>query len=539
MAYKNNKRSIVTPLIIAISIVFGIFAGRMIGGEKSILPTIPNRIVDGKLDRIVNMIEKDYVDTVDTKQMVESLIPSLLKNLDPHTVYIPAKRFDSANEDLRGNFGGVGVQFIMHNDTVAVVKVVPDGPSFKAGLIDGDRIVKVNDTLIAGVKKKNTDIMAMMRGHIGTSIKITIKRKGKRKLISKKIERGEIPLQSVDVAYMMDDQVAYIKVSKFAIDTYDEFVAALENLKKKGMKKLVVDLRGNLGGFLGNAINMINEFLPNKKIIVYTKGKARSRTDFLSNGSGKYQNLPIAVLIDEESASASEIFAGAIQDNDRGYIVGRRSFGKGLVQEQRRLPDGSAVRLTVSRYYSPSGRCIQKSYAKGKKDYYTEIYERYMHGEFSERDSIHMNDSLKFTTLAGRSVYGGGGIMPDIFVPLDTLGVSEYLAKITKKALIYKFSFDYADSHRDDLKNKRDYKSILKYAKSQNLLKKLLKHIEKEGIKKDAKGYNISKEIIETRLYAYFARHIIDNDGFYPIIRDIDATLIKAYSVIKEGKPLK
>jgi len=539
MAYKNNKRSIITPIIIALSIVFGIFAGRMFNGQKSVITSSSDRQSHGKLDLIINMLDKSYVDTLDTKQMVEGVIPGLLKKLDPHTVYIPAKRFDVANEDLRGNFGGVGVQFIMHRDTVAVVKVVPNGPSFKAGLMDGDRIVKVNDTVIAGVKKKNTDIMDMMRGRIGSTVKLSIKRKGKKKLINKKIERGQIPLKSVDVAYMMDDEIAYIKVSKFAIDTYDEFVQGLDTLKHKGMKKLIVDLRGNQGGYLGNAINMINELLPNQKIIVYTEGKARARTDYLSNGNGKYQNLPVAVLIDEESASASEIFAGAIQDNDRGYIVGRRSFGKGLVQEQRRLPDGSALRITVSRYYTPSGRCIQKSYEEGKNNYYSEIYRRYAHGEFSERDSIHFNDSLKYKTTAGRTVYGGGGIMPDKFIPLDTSGMSNYLTKISKNALIYTFSFDYVDSHRDELKNMKDYKSILKYAKSKGLLNKLIKHAEKKGVKKDAKGYKVSKDIIETRLYAYFARHLIDDDGFYPIIRDIDITLNKAYDIIKEGKPLK
>jgi len=539
MSYKNSNRAIFTPLIISISIVVGIFAGRMLSGPQAVMPTSGERQTYGKLDMIISMIDKNYVDTVDSRKMVEDAIPSLLKKLDPHTVYIPSKDFENVNEDLRGNFGGIGVQFIMHRDTVAVVKVVPNGPSQLAGIIDGDRIVKVNDTIIAGKKMSNTKIMSMMRGKIGTKIKITIARKGKKKLINKTIDRGAIPLTSVDVAYMMDEEIGYIKVSKFAMDTYDEFFKGLNKLKEKGMKKLIIDLRENTGGFLGNAINMINEFLPDQKLIVYTEGKASNRTDFLSNGNGKFQDLPIAVLIDEASASASEILAGAVQDNDRGYIIGRRSFGKGLVQEQRRLPDGSALRLTVSRYYTPSGRCIQKSYKNGKKDYYSEIYKRFEHGEFSERDSIHLNDSLKYKTVNGRTVYGGGGIMPDVFIPIDTLGISTYLRKLMTKAIVYRFSFDYVDSHRKDFVNRRDYKSILEYIKKQNLIDQLVVFAKKEGVKRDSKGLKHSREIIETRLYAYIARHLIDNDGYYPIIRNIDNTLNKAYDVIKEGKPLK
>lgn len=539
MTYKNSNRSIITPLIIAISILIGIFVGRFMNSQPTQIHASGGDKPYGKLDMIVRMIDKSYVDTVDTKQMVEDAIPSIIKKLDPHTVYIPSEDFEGVNEGLRGNFGGIGVQFLMHKDTVAVVKVIPNGPSQKAGIIDGDRIVKVNDTLIAGLKMNNEKIMKMMRGEIGSKIKLTIKRKNKKKLFTKKIERGVIPLKSVDIAYMMNDTLAYIKVNKFAMNTYNEFVSGLVKLEKKGMKKLIVDLRGNTGGFLGNAINMINEFLPNKRIIVYTEGKSSPRTDYLANGKGRFMNLPVAVLIDEESASASEIFAGAIQDNDRGFVVGRRSFGKGLVQEQRRLFDGSALRLTVARYHSPSGRCIQKSYDEGKQKYYSDIYERYAHGEFSVKDSIRFNDSLKYTTTKGRFVYGGGGIMPDIFVPIDTMGFSKYLGKLSKKAIVYRYSFVYADAHREEFAKFKDYKSILKHLKSKNLLNYLVKYAAKNGIKKDTKGLRISKEIIETRLYAYIARHFIDDEGFYPIIAELDNTLHKASRILEDNIELK
>lgn len=539
MTYKNSNRSIITPLIIAISILIGIFVGRFMNSQPTQIHASGGDKPYGKLDMIVRMIDKSYVDTVDTKQMVEDAIPSIIKKLDPHTVYIPSEDFEGVNEGLRGNFGGIGVQFLMHKDTVAVVKVIPNGPSQKAGIIDGDRIVKVNDTLIAGLKMNNEKIMKMMRGEIGSKIKLTIKRKNKKKLFTKKIERGVIPLKSVDIAYMMNDTLAYIKVNKFAMNTYNEFVSGLVKLEKKGMKKLIVDLRGNTGGFLGNAINMINEFLPNKRIIVYTEGKSSPRTDYLANGKGRFMNLPVAVLIDEESASASEIFAGAIQDNDRGFVVGRRSFGKGLVQEQRRLFDGSALRLTVARYHSPSGRCIQKSYDEGKQKYYSDIYERYAHGEFSVKDSIRFNDSLKYTTTKGRFVYGGGGIMPDIFVPIDTMGFSKYLGKLSKKAIVYRYSFVYADAHREEFAKFKDYKSILKHLKSKNLLNDLVKYAAKNGIKKDTKGLRISKEIIETRLYAYIARHFIDDEGFYPIIAELDNTLHKASRILEDNIELK
>lgn len=536
MEYNNNKRAILLPLIISGAIVVGMFAGRMLTGNKNIVTQGEQRNTFGKLDMIISMIDHNYVDTVDSKQMVEDAIPALLKHLDPHTVYIPAKDFENVNQGLRGNFGGIGVQFIMYKDTVAVVKVVPGGPSEKGGLIDGDRIVKVNDTLIAGIKMDQNKIMGMMRGEIGTKVKISVKRKGVKNLLHKELTRGSIPLTSVDVSYMMSEEVGYIKINKFAMNTYQEFMMGIEKLKGLGMKRLVVDLRNNSGGYMGAAVNMINEFLTEKSLIVYTQGKAHSRTDYMANGKGGYKDIPLVVLIDEGSASASEIFAGAIQDNDRGSIVGRRSFGKGLVQEQRRLPDGSALRLTVSRYHSPSGRCIQKPYDEGKASYYSDIAKRFMHGELSEKDSIHNNIELKYKTKGGRTVYGGGGITPDVFVPIDTTGVSIYLRRLMEKNLIYRYSFSYVDSHRKEMKDLKDYKQVLDYLSKKDVVSQFVRYAVKNGVKKDNKGLKASYEIIDIRLKAYMARHLIDDPGFYPIIRKLDATLEKAFNIVQKSK---
>ncbi|MCT4600473.1 MAG: S41 family peptidase [Marinifilaceae bacterium] len=535
--YRNSKKSIVLPLIISISLLVGIWAGSFFSNET--VHYVNNKSYSsGKLDRILDLIDYNYVDSVNVSKITERVIPDLLKDLDPHTVYIPAKDLENVNEDLYGKFGGIGVQFIMHQDTVVVAKVINGGPASKVDIQAGDRIVKLNDTIIAGVKKKNTDIMKSMRGELGTSLTIHIKRRGHKKFIKKELLRAIIPIESVDVAYMINSDLAYIKVDKFAYRTYSEFSKALGKLKTKGMKKLIVDLRGNTGGFLGNAINMVNEFLPDKKLIVYTEGKSSPKSEYFSNGSGRYKDIKLVVLIDESSASASEIFAGAIQDNDRGFIIGRRSFGKGLVQQQRDLPDGSALRLTIARYYTPSGRCIQKSYKKGKKDYYSEIFSRFEHGEFTSRDSIHFNDSLKYKTSKGRIVFGGGGIMPDYFVPMDTTKITRYLTRVTDKALIYNFAFTYVDRNRKSFNGKDDYKSILDYSKKQNLFNKFIKFSSSKGVKANSKDIKESREILETKLYSYIGYFLIDNEGMYPIIRPLDTTIDKAIEVLNSDKNL-
>ena len=514
------------PILLALAIVLGMFINSFFkpNYESSVF-NLPSSSASHKLDAVLDMIVEDYVDTVSANRLVEQAIPAILKDLDPHTVYIPAKDLQRYNEDLKGNFGGIGVQFIRYRDTVAVVRVIEGGPSEHVGMLAGDRIVKVDSSLIIGADIKDSEIMDKLKGPKGTGVKVSIARRGVKELIEMDIIRGSIPVASVDVAYMINDELAYIKVSRFGATTFHEFSKGLEKLKAAGMKKLVVDLRGNTGGYLSAATNMINEFLPEGKMIVYTEGKSQAKTDYLSTGRGDCQSLPIVILIDEFSASASEIFAGAIQDNDRGKIIGRRSFGKGLVQEQRMLPDGSAMRLTVARYYTPTGRCIQKPYTNGKEDYYNDINKRYVHGEFEKKDSIHFADSLKFKTPGGNIVYGGGGIMPDVFIPVDTTGYSTYFRKLSRKGLIYRFAFYYVDEHRNEMKQFTSVDEILAYLKGKPLIADLVKYSEGKGVKLDKKGLKDSREIIQTQLEAYIARDLIDDDGYYPIIKKLDNTL--------------
>ncbi len=524
----NNKKStILFPILLASAVILGMFINSMFLRNTSQKTKYGSK-ASSKLDVILHLINRNYVDTVDTKEIMEKAIPAFLKDLDPHTVYIPAKNLKNVNEELKGNFGGIGVQFITLNDTVAVVRVIPQGPSDLAGLKSGDRIVEVNDTVIAGVKMKQQEIMKRLKGEVGTPVNIKIYRPSTNDTITKELLRGAIPVPSVDVAYMLNKTIGYIKVNRFAATTFSEFSAGLEKLQTQNVKKLIIDLRGNTGGYLGEAINMINEFLPEGKMIVYTKGKSQPTREYKSTGSGRFQELPVIVLVDEISASASEIFAGAIQDNDRGKIVGRRSFGKGLVQEQHRLPDGSALRLTVARYYTPTGRCIQKPYNKGKAEYYNDINKRFMHGEFQKADSIHFNDSLKYTTPKGNVVYGGGGIMPDVFIPVDTIGYSEYFRKLAGRGYIHKYAFMYVDKHREKLSKLKNDKQILNFIQRNPALPGLIAYGRKNGVKYNAEQMKISRKVITTQLNAYIARDVIDDEGYYPIIREIDNTLQKA-----------
>lgn len=527
--YKNKLKIIMMPIVIALAIVLGMFINSLLpqnnqgnGQQNTFLP-----IQGSKLDAIMNMINYSYVDTVDIKKIEESTIPLLLQELDPHTVYIPAKDMPRVNEEMAGNFGGIGVQFYKYLDSVMVIKVVPGGPSERAGILDGDRIVKVNDSVVAGRKMDTDKIMKMMRGEIGTEVKLTLIRRGEKEPIVKNIVRGGIPVKSVDVAYMLNDTTGYVKVRIFGMNTYTEFMAALDTLQKQGMRQLVADFRRNEGGILPIAIRMINEFLPDQKLILYTQGKASPRVDYNSNGKGKYQQLPLTVLIDDFSASASEIFAGAIQDNDRGMIIGRRSFGKGLVQEQRTLADGSALRLTIARYYIPSGRSIQKPYDQGKEKYYKDIYDRFLHGEFQQKDSIHFDEKLKYQTVGGRTVYGGGGVMPDVFVPTDTVGGSKYIDKLDSTQSMYEYAISFTDSHRAQMKAIKNYKELLDYLKKYDLVAGMAEYAEKRGIKKDEKSIRNSYAMLDNIIKAFIGRLVLDDNGFYPIYNMRDKTLQK------------
>ncbi len=535
MGYKNTRKQIFQPIIFALVLIVGIFIGYAIlpikSGKKNPLVIYPET---NKIEAIIDLIQEEYVDTVNTEKLQEEIIPEILKKLDPHTVYIPAKDLQNVNEELSSGFGGIGVQFSIQKDTVMVVAVVSGGPSEKVGILPGDRIVSVNDSVIAGNGIKNSVVLKLLRGEMGTQVKVGVIRRKLTEPLQFDITRGNIPMYSVDVSYMVTDEVGYIKVSRFAMNTYGEFLTALAKLKANSCKKIVVDFRGNSGGYLDVAINLCNEFLHNGDMIVYTEGKAHPRQEVYANGKGTCQETEIAVLIDEFSASASEIFAGAIQDNDRGIVVGRRSFGKGLVQNQISLKDGSALRLTISRYYTPSGRCIQKPYENGTEEYYKDIVERYQHGEFFSQDSIDVNDSLQYKTKEGRIVYGGGGIMPDHFIPRDTLGLTNYYYKVRENGLIYRFALEYTDNNRTSLEKYTKVEDLKAYLNKQAILDDFNKYTKKEGVKMNRKEYNISKDIIDVELKAYIARNIIDNEGFYPILSEIDEELQAAVKLMTE-----
>jgi carboxyl-terminal processing protease len=537
MSYKNSLRQVVLPLVLAAVLAGGVFIGKTFSSPGDVSPGSRLFIYPqtNKIDAVLRLIEEQYVDTVDKVELTESLIPEILKNLDPHTVYIPAEDVKEANQELEGNFGGIGVQFSIQNDTVMVISVVPGGPSEKVGIIPGDRIIAVNDSVIAGKGIDSDEIVGMLRGELGTKVKVGILRRDRKGLLDFEITRGSIPVTSVEVGYMITDSIGYVKVSRFARNTYQEFLTALARLKAYNCQNLIVDLRGNSGGYLDIAISMINEFLPKGSLIVYTEGKASPRQDVYANGLGSCKDMRLTVLIDEFSASASEIFAGAIQDNDRGLIVGRRSFGKGLVQQPFNLPDGSSIRLTVARYYTPSGRGIQKPYTNGVEDYHRDIIARFQHGEFFERDSIEFDTSLEFYTVNGRKVFGGGGVMPDVFVPRDTSGFSDYYFKIRDRALMYQFALKYSDDNRIQLQRFETVEALEHHLDKENVLARLIKYAADNGIKYDEKGFRQSKNLMGTELKAYIARNILDNMGFYPIIAQVDEILKVAVSEIQAG----
>jgi carboxyl-terminal processing protease len=528
---KNIKFSVYIPVLLALALVLGILIGnKMTRNAGNNVPATSNV---NKFDAIVNLIQNAYVDSISTDSLIEKTIPQLLKNLDPHTTYIPAKEMVGVEEEMRGNFGGIGVQFSIQNDTVMVVDVISGGPSSKLGIMPGDRIITVNDTTLVIKGLKNEKVLSKLRGEKGTKVNVGIKRKGFKDPIAFSITRGDIPIYSVDVNYMIDATTGYIKVSRFGEQTYEEFMEGMKALDQQGMKNVIVDLRGNPGGYLNAVIKMVNEFLDKGELIVYTQGNSQPRKTFQADSKGTYRDKGITVLVDDFSASASEIFSGAIQDNDRGWIIGRRSFGKGLVQEQIPFNDGSAVRLTVARYYTPSGRCIQKPYNKGNDEYYKDIMERAIHGEFQKVDSIKYSDTVKYKTLSGRIVHGGGGIMPDYFVPADTTGYSEYYSKVTQKGLVYQFALDYADSNRKELSTFKTSTDFETYFRKVNVLNLFVAFAEKKGVKPNNANLKISSKIIENQVKAYIARNIIGEKGFYPIIQNIDKTLLEAIEKTK------
>jgi carboxyl-terminal processing protease len=534
MKYNNTQRNIILPIIIAVSLSLGLLAGIYFPGKNDDSPHSSIRARNDKLSNIVSIIEENYVDSVNRKDLEETAIPAMLKKLDPHSVYIPAKDLKRANEPLQGNFDGIGITFNMLTDTILVISTIPDGPSEKAGLQAGDKIIYVNDSLVAGKKISDEGVMGLLKGPKGTLVRLKVLRKGLKDLLAFEITRNKIPITTVQVAYMVNENTGFIKITTFAMTTYEEFMSGLRDLKAKGMTKLIVDLRDNSGGVMETAIRIANQFLREGQLIVYTKGRNQPRNEAIATGKGEFETGDLVILINESSASASEILAGAIQDNDRGTIIGRRSFGKGLVQEPINFSDGSGLRLTVARYYTPTGRSIQRPYTEGTEKYYEDFHDRLNSEESLVADSNHFDKSPKFTTPGGRTVYGGGGIMPDKFVPLDTTGISGYFM-IVRNTLIYSFALKYTEANRETLKGFKDSAGLEKWLDKQGLLEQFVQFAAKNGVKKDPSGLKISGDIISIQLKAYIARNILDYQGFYPIWEELDSTLKYAIEFLKKS----
>ena len=533
----RNKLIIYYPLMLAFMLVFGIYLGTFFSddGSSRFLLTRSSSNAD-KITRIISYIDREYVDTVAKNQMIENAITSILEDLDPHSYYISAEEMAAYTEPLEGNFEGIGVEFLIQNDTVRVVAAIDGGPSQELGIQAGDKILNVDDENIAGVGIKNDDVISRLKGEGGTIVKIEILRNSK--LIPYEITRGTIPINSIATSQIINNSIGYIKISRFARTTYDEFAQSAERLMDEGMKELVIDLRGNGGGYLTTAVQIAEEFLQKGQLIVYTEGKSSPKKSYFASQKGEYSDIPLAILIDQGSASASEILAGAIQDNDRGVIVGRRSFGKGLVQEHMSLPDNSAIRLTVARYYTPSGRSIQKPYGEDI-DYEADYENRFDSGELVSADSIHFPDSLQYITPGGRIVYGGGGIMPDIFVGLDTTGASEYLSIVSYRGILNQFGFDYADANRKDLESFEGYKAFERdFEVNKNLFDSFVGYAEDKGVTADTGGINHSKDVLKLRIKAYIARNIWGNDGFYAIMKDDDKVIREALISISDTASL-
>ncbi len=522
---KNTKYQIGLPLVLCIGLAAGVLIGTSLGGRAVVGDSSDIR----KLKEVLSLVKNEYVDETTTDVLVEDAISHLLTKLDPHSSYISANDRESANEDLRGNYEGIGIEFNIFHDTLVVVTPLSGGPSETVGLRSGDKIVKVDTTNIAGIKLANSDVMKYLKGPKGTKVRVEVVRKNTKQPLVFTIKRDRIPQFSLDASYMLDKEIGYIKINRFAQTTHEEFQTALEKLKKEGMKKLVLDLQSNPGGYMNQAIDLADEFLPEGNKIVFTKGHDKKfNTDALSTSKGEFETGDLIVLVNEGSASASEILAGALQDNDRAMIVGRRSFGKGLVQSPFDLSDGSELRLTISRYYTPSGRSIQKPYGSSDQEYSKDIVKRYKHGEFFNADSIKFNDSLKYKTANGRTVYGGGGIMPDYFVPLDTTLNSRYLNELYISNSIQEYTFDYAGVHKVTLE-KMGYQNFLKnFLVTTEMLESLTVVGKRNKIAPDYKDLEKNKRIFQIHLKSQIARKIWGNNGFFPVFNETNEVLDQA-----------
>lgn len=535
---KDNKtnNNPVIPLLIAISIIIGIvigifFASRFSGNRLNVINSSSN-----KLTELLDIVDYKYVDTINVQEIVDDAIPLILKDLDPHSSYITAKDAQTANDDLNGSFSGVGVQFMIKNDTVYISNIIKDGPSEKVGILAGDRIIEIDGKPYVGSEVTNEETIHRLKGPKGTKVRIKVLRRGETKDFT--IERGDIRVQSIEAFYMLTKDLGYVYVKNFGQTTHIEFLNALEDLRSEGMKGLVIDLRNNGGGYLQTAYQMINEFLPKDKMIVYTKGRCSPRQNYRSDGWGSFQSLPLIILTNEYTASASEIFSGAIQDNDRGIIVGRRTFGKGLVQEPIGLSDNSIINLTIARYYTPSGRCIQKPYTKGQPELYEgDLLTRYDHGEFFNEDSVKQTGE-KFKTSIGRVVYGGGGIMPDYFVAEDTTEITSYYKDLVSKGILSEFCFEYTDKNRGKLSKYTTYKSLLKYLQGQHMVEELARFADTKGVTRRNNMIIQSRNLFERSIYGNIIYSILDMQAYMEYLNSDDNTIRKAIELFNDKKTL-
>ena len=531
-----NRKNRFMPMWLALSVVVGIFIGtffanRFSGNRLSIINSGSN-----KLNDLLHIVDDQYVDTVNVNDLVEKAMPTILKELDPHSVYISQEDVQQANDDLKGSFFGVGIEFTIRKDTLHVQNVISNGPSERAGLLAGDKIVEIDGKPFVGKDVTNEDAMHQLRGDKDTKVVVGIIRGKEKDMRHYTITRGEIPTKSVTATYMLDSKTGYIKIKNFGDKTYPELLIALARLGQEGFENLVIDLRGNTGGYLGSAVQMANEFLSRGQLIVYTEGRRSQRQEYRSDGRGSYQHMPLVVLIDMESASASEIFAGAIQDNDRGTIIGRRSFGKGLVQQPITLHDGSMIRLTIARYYSPSGRCIQKPYTSGAdRSYEEDLLNRYQHGEFFSGDSI-KHEGPEYHTQNGRIVYGGGGITPDIFVGEDTLGITSYYKEASMSGLILQFAYEYVDDNRQKLSSYKTKRDLLAYLKKLNTVELFAAYADKNGLKRRNLMIQKSHHLLERYINSRLIYNVLDEQAWTEYLNDDDLAIRETLRVFRDGE---
>ncbi len=531
-----NKTNRYMPLWLALCVILGIligtfYANHFSGNRLSIINSGSNR-----LNNLLHVIDDQYVDSVNMNDLVEKAIPQILAELDPHSTYISAKDVQAANDDLRGSFSGVGIEFVIRKDTIHIQNVIEGGPAENAGLQAGDKIVSVDGDNFVGEKVTNEEAMRRLKGPRGTKVKIGVMRYHQADVKYYTVTRDDITTHSISATYMLDNTTGYIKIKNFGENTWGEVLSSLAQLESEGFERLVIDLRDNVGGYMTSAIQIADEFLPRNCRIVYTEGRKQPRQEFMSTGKGSYQKIPLVVLINEVSASASEIFAGAIQDNDRGTVIGRRSFGKGLVQQQMDFADGGLIRLTIARYYTPSGRCIQKPYTDGKdRDYEEDLLQRYQRGEYFSQDSI-KHTGPAYHTRIGRTVYGGGGITPDIFVPEDTADVTSYYKEAAMSGLILQFAFEYTDENRDKMKSLKTMKDLLGYLKRQNLVEQFASYAEKNGLKRRNLMIQKSHSLLDKYINSRIIYNMLDEQAWMEYLNIDDPTVAKALKVLRANE---